>query len=303
MVHQLADDIPSPPERRYRQALTWASVVAFVSIFNAFWVWIPSWEGVGRLLGLLILLPFLLPYAFIPLRLHTRRFTSGFRLAIAVGCALFVPGIYLIRFVHTWDKRWWIFGNLILALLMQPVLTAIAAHVLISMPRVPYGRIKLLGSLVYGFLLFGLFWCFYSPVPRYITANEGSAMRYLSAAATSAFLDALQEHSNSYPMAIAGWAPVPNPRCAMDNPWVIPPGNPADGYFFEYTGNPPSTTVEGCTRFQSFTMTARPVVFERTGIRSFFVDKSREIHATSENRAANASDPVDDTLLRTHRPQ
>jgi hypothetical protein len=298
MAPQLGEGVP---EFRYREVLACASAVSFVSILLPIWVWLP--KDLGRQLGLIAFLPFYLPYAFIPLRLYGQRLRSGLTLAITMGCALVVPGVYLVRFAITWDRRWLVLGNLTVALLMQLVLIIVGVKAYIRLPRLPRTGLRVLAGPAYGFTLFTLFLCFYSPVPRYITANEGWAMRYLSAAATSAFLDDLQKHSNSYPMAIAGWAPVPNPRCAMDDPWVIPPGNPADGYFFEYTGNPPSTTVEGCTRFQSFTMTARPVVFGRTGIRSFFVDKSGEIHATSENRAANASDPVDDTLLRTHRPQ
>jgi hypothetical protein len=298
MAPQLGEGVP---EFRYREVLACASAVSFVSILLPIWAWLP--KDLGRQLGLIAFLPFYLPYAFIPLRLYGQRLRSGLTLAITMGCALVVPGVYLVRFAITWDRRWLVLGNLTVALLMQLVLIIIGVKAYIRLPRLPRTGLRVLAGPAYGFALFTLFLCFYSPVPRYITANEGWAMRYLSAAATSAFLDDLQKHSNSYPMAIAGWAPVPNPPCAMDDPWVIPPGNPADGYFFEYTGNPPSTTVEGCTRFRSFTMTARPVVFGRTGIRSFFVDKSGEIHATSENRAANASDPVDDTLLRTHRPQ
>jgi len=295
MAPQLAEGFP---EFRYREVLACASAVSFVSILLPIWVWLP--EDLDRQLGLIAFLPFYLPYAFIPLRLYGQRLRSGLTLAITMGCALVVPGVYLVRFAITWDRRWLVLGNLTAALLMQLVLIIVGVKAYTRLPRLPRTGLRVLAGPAYGFTLFTLFLGFYSPVPRYITANEGRAMRYLSAAATSAILDGLQQHS--YPMAIAGWAPVPNPRCA-DNPWLIPPGNPADGYFFEYTGNPPSTTVEGCTRFRSFTMTARPVVFGRTGIRSFFVGKSGEIHATSENRAANATDPVDDTLLKTHRPQ
>jgi hypothetical protein len=30
-----------------------------------------------------------------------------------MGSALLVPGIVLIRFALTWDRRWWLLGNLI----------------------------------------------------------------------------------------------------------------------------------------------------------------------------------------------
>src|SRR5260370_20134763 len=108
-----------PAAFRYRQALTWACAISFVCILLTFWGWFP--KGQSRLLAVLALLPLLLPYAFIPWRLYSERFRSGLNLAITMGGALFVPGIMLVRFALTWDRRWWILGNLILALLMQGV--------------------------------------------------------------------------------------------------------------------------------------------------------------------------------------
>src|SRR4029077_8636960 len=104
-------------------------------------------------------------YAFIPLRLYSQRLRSGLNLAIAMGCAQFLPGIYLVRFALTWDRRWWVLGNLILALLMQLVLIVLAVKTYIPLPRLRYTRLKLLVSMAYGFLLLALFWLFYSPVP------------------------------------------------------------------------------------------------------------------------------------------
>lgn len=299
MAQEPREDIPSALEVRYRRILTWASIVTLVCILSLFWSWTPAGE---RLLDLFALLPFLLPYAFIPLRLHSRRLRSGLTLALAMGCALFIPGIYLLRFALTWDKRSWILGNLILSLLMQPVLIVLAAKTLFSMPRMPHGRVKLLGSLAYGFLLFGLFSLFYSPVPRFITDNkrfirdnEYFAMSYLKEAAFSAFLNA-HEHGGLYPVDFASLASSSKPKCMATGPWVINPSKPTHGYFFEYSGSTLLSTEDGCTRFKSFAMTARPVVFGRTGIRSFFIDESVSIHATSENRPANAIDPIDSTL-------
>jgi hypothetical protein len=293
------EDIRSAFEFRCRRILTWASIVTLVCILNVFLSWTPSGK---MLLDLFPLLPFLLPYGFIPLRLYTRRLRSGLTLALAMGCALLIPGIYLLRFVLTWDKRWWILGNVILGLLMQPVLIVIAGKTFFSMPPIPHGRVKLLGSLAYGSLLFGLFWSIYSPVPRYIRENEHFAMRYLIDCAVSAFLDA-QVHGDLYPMGFASFASSSMPKCMTTDPWGINPSDPTHGYFFDYSGSTSSSTVEGCTRFKSFTMTARPVVFGKTGIRSFFIDKRMDIHATSENRPANAIDPIDSTLVFEHRPQ
>ena len=298
MSQKLSEGVLPVASFRYRQVLTWASAISFVSIFMAFWVWVPKDES--RLLGLLFLLPVLLPYGFIPLRLHSRRLRSGLTLALAMGCALLIPGIYLLRFALTWDKRWWVLGNLILGLLMQPVLVVIAAKTFFSMPPVPRGRVTLLGSLTYGFLLFVLFWLSYSPVPLYITKNEHSAMKYLKASAFAAFVDA-HEQGGLYPEAFSGWGPNSNPECTA-TPHVINPGNPT-GYLFEYRGLNPSSAFEGCASFRDFSMAARPVVFGKTGIRSFFIDKRMAIHATSENRPANAIDPIDSTLVLEHRPQ
>lgn len=51
-------------------------------------------------------------------------------------------------------------------------------------------------------------------------------------------------------------------------------------------------------------MTARPMTFGKTGIRSYYpYGKSLAIHFTSENRLASATDPVDSTVVLEHRPQ
>ena len=286
-------------EFRHRRVLTWASIVTFVCILSVSWSWTPSED---ELLNLFALLPLLLPYGFIPLRLHTKRLWSGLSLAFAMGCAMFMPGIYLLRFALRWDKRWWILGSLILALLMQPVLIIISAKTFLSVPPIRHGRVKLLGSLAYGLLIFGLFWSFYSPVPRYIRDNEHFAMRYLNDCAASADLDAY-EHGGLYPSNVASLASTSKPKCITTGPWTINPSNPTHGYFFEYSGSTPSNTAEGCTRFKSFAVTARPVVFGRTGIRSFLIDEHFGIHATSENRPAKGIDPIDSTLVLERRPQ
>jgi hypothetical protein len=91
--------VEPPLELRRLRILMCASTVAFLSLLAAFWVWIPSSGDLDRPSGLLVLLPFLLPYAFIPLRLLTGKFQSALTLALAMGCALLVPGVYLIRFV------------------------------------------------------------------------------------------------------------------------------------------------------------------------------------------------------------
>ena len=42
---------------------------------------------------------------------------------------------------------------------------------------------------------------------------------------------------------------------------------------------------------KSYTLTARPLVYYRTGTRSFFTDETGVIRMTAEDRAATADDP------------
>ena len=193
-------------------SLTWASAISFVSILLTFWAWFPK-DG-DRLLTVLPLLLLLLPYAFISLRLYSQRFRSGLNLAISMGGALLVPGIMLVRFALTWDRRWWVLGNLILALLMQLVLIVLAVKTYIHLPPLRHARLNLLISMAYGFLLFGLFWLFYSPVPVRISANESAAMKYLEDSASAAELDAWK-HAGLYAEAVGSSGPNSNPECTV----------------------------------------------------------------------------------------
>lgn len=276
---------------RHQRALIWASTLSFVSILLGFWAWIPSWMHSSRLSGLLFLLPFLLPYGFIPLRLLNRRVFTGLTLAFAIGCALFVPGLYVIRFLFKWERNWWILGNLVLALLMQPVLVVIAAMTLTTISRPAKWRAKFLGSLAYGVWLFGLFRLFYSPIPYQIRENERLAETYLCEAASHANVSALY-NGGLYPIASVDLPSVAESTCEKDGLGVVDPKHPSDGYVFEYVGISPSITAEGCKRFKAFTMSARPMAYGRTGFRSFSVDNNMEVHATSEDRPANPSDPI-----------
>ena len=237
-------------------------------------------------LPLLLALP---AYAFICLRLYSGRFRSGLNLAISMGSAVLVPGIMLCRFALTWDRRWWVLGNLVLLLLMHVVLIALAVKTYIHLPplRPPD---ELLESTVYGFFLFVLFWIFYSPVPVRISVNEGVAMRYLEGLAIAAQEDS-SKHAGLYPESLGRPRLDSSPECTVPSPFIS--GSTPD-YIFEYRGIGSSIKSQGCTRFEGFTITARPVVYGRTGVRSFCIrNRTLAIHVTSENRAPRDSDPTD----------
>jgi len=300
MAQALRQGVLPAAASRYRRVLTWASAVSFVSILVIFWVWFPKDES--RLLGVLLLLPVLLPYAFIPLRVYRQRLRSGLILAMVMGCAVFVPGICLIWFAFRWDRGWWLLCSLILMTILQPVLVVTALACYLPMFRQQPFRLKLLAAPLYGLLLIIVFSQHYSPVPSYISENESSAMYYLSAAVYAAYNDAFDTlHRGLYAEGLARFGPDSNPRCRV----VVIPGQLPIGYLVDYRGTEPAVTVEGCTRFKGFTITARPAEFGKTGILSFFVDESRRIHFTSENRPARANDPEGSPFSmypKWHRP-
>ena len=73
------------------------------------------------------------------------------------------------------------------------------------------------------------------------------------------------------------------------------PQAPKDGYVRAFVaGSRPKKIdprVSSRSSVETWTYTARPVAPGRTGYRSFFADETGVIRATSEDRAANVSDP------------
>jgi hypothetical protein len=295
--------------RSRERAVAVASSVSFVCIFCALWSWMPSWKDFERFPGLICILPFWLPYGFILLRLYGGRVKSGLVLAVAMGCALIVPGVFLIRFVTEWDQGWWIRGNLALALLMQPVLVAAAIRTYRSIPHAPGEPFKSWGSSAYGIVLFGLFWLVYSPVPRQIIDNESRAIDRLRDTSDTA-LHYAEKFQGFYPESSSLWGPGGKVECDSDYLLYLLRRNPEDGYIFAYRSVVSDTQVRGCKVAKSYIITARPIALRKSGIRSFFVDQDKpglkwfqvrfiRIHFTSEDRPAMASDPSEDIELFT----
>lgn len=98
--------------QRRQRVVALSAALSLICTFCAFWIWFPSWEYSSRFFGLVCILPFLLPYGFILFRLQTGKLKNALSLAIAMGCALFVPGIYLLRFVVEWPQSWWVRTNI-----------------------------------------------------------------------------------------------------------------------------------------------------------------------------------------------
>jgi hypothetical protein len=267
----------------------------------------PSWEGFDRFPGLVCILPFWLPYGFILLRLYGGRVKSGLALAVAMGCALIVPGILLVRFVIEWERSWWIQGNLTLALLMQPVLVIAGILTYRSIPHSAGESFKPWGSSAYGIVLFGLCWLLYTPVPRQIIDNELHAMGRLREI-TNANLSYAEKFDGFYPESSSLQEPGEKVECDSNRLSYLLRRNPVDGYIFEYRSAISNTQVRGCKVAKSYTITARPIGFRKSGIRSFFVDQGKpgakqfevrfiHIHHTSEDRPATPDDPTEDVEL------
>jgi hypothetical protein len=270
----------------------------------------PSWKNFDRFPGLICILPFWLPYGFTLLRLYGGRVKSGLALAFAMGCALFVPGAFLLRFVIEWERGWWVQSNLALALLMQPVLVVAAIWTFRSVQRAPRDWLKMLGSSAYGIALFGLFWLVYSPVPRQITDNESEAEYRLGDISETA-LNYAEKFDGFYPESSSPGS-AGKVECDSDPLLHLVRPDPKDGYIFEYKSVVSETPVRGCKVAKSYLITARPIAFRNTGIRSFFVDQGKPglkwfqvhsilIHFTSEDRPATASDPGEEIKLFEHR--
>jgi len=274
----------------------WASIVvltslaSFVCIIGAYLLefsgsidWFP---------GLLIIAPFWLPYLFIPFRLRGKKIKTGVTLAIAMGGAMFVPGIALIYYIREWEKSRQIQGILVLALLMQPLLVVAAVRAYKSLPREPRDRRSLAVSGAYGVLLFGLFWftAIYGNFPSPMAYNESQAMESMRGAYMAADVYA-KDHHGGFPENAAAWGPDANQECRAYYAVMLASGKIENGYVFGYHGELVDKRSHGCQVAQRYTLTARPAVFGKTGRRSFFVDQTRVIRFTSENRLATVSDP------------
>jgi hypothetical protein len=248
-------------------------------------------EGPELIQGLAAFSIFWLPYVFIPFRLRGEKIKSGLTLAIAMGSALFLPGIALLYHVHQWEEGWRLQGFLLLGLLMQPMLVVAALRVYKSLPSEPHDRRKAAVSYAYGVLVFGLFWAeaLNGNFPGPIVYNEGQAMESMRSVYMSADYYSTN-HQGFFPQTPAGATPEEKPECENDRPGMYH-GDRRDGYIISYEVVAAGKPVAGCRVAASYIGTARPITYGKTGRRSFFVDQTRIIRSTSENRYATASDP------------
>ena len=249
------------------------------------------WSFIDGFRDLAILSMVWLPYLFIPFRLRSQNIKSGLTLAIAMGSALFVPGIAVLRYVHEWEESAWIQGLLLLGLGLQAVLVATAVRTNQSLPHEPGDWRKAALSYAYGVLLFASFLllAIYGNFPSPITYDEAHAMESMRSVHMAASYYAAA-HQGFFPGAVTSTLAGENADCANDRPRMYD-HDQSDGYVLFYEAVSATKPVAGCRVAASYVATARPVRYGKTGRRSFFVDQTRIIRWTAENRAATASDP------------
>jgi hypothetical protein len=278
---------PAPPRPTRVIAVTSvASAACIIAAASVRW-----WSFIDWFQGLLMLSLVWLPYLFIPFRLRSQKIKSGLTLAIAMGSALFLPGIAVLRYAHEWEESAWIQGLLLLGLGLQPVLVATAARANQSLPHEPGDQRKAAFSYGYGVLLFASFLllAIYGNFPSPITYDEARAMESMRGVHMAASHYAAA-HQGFFPGTVTSTLSDENPDCDNDRPRMYN-HDQSDGYILVYEAVSATKPVAGCRVAASYVATARPVRYGKTGRRSFFVDQTRIIRWTAENRSATAADP------------
>jgi hypothetical protein len=276
------------------------ALISLIGIFT-----LDAYAGGDAKGGPLLSAPFWLPYLFVILRVlrdRGKKLKSGLALAIAMGCAIFLPAAWLILYARSWDANWRIQAGLALVMLAQPVLVVEAIRSWLSSPREKgYWQIVIANGAYAAIALF-ILTSFLWHAPDRIAQDEErtlATMRSIQKADLSYARD-----FGVFPAHIAAFgAPADDqkPNCNGDNLlWLPDETSTADtfttsgwsgGYVFQYLAGPPAQSSATCVGSRSFTLTARPVVFKKTGRSSFLMNQDYIVHATRENRSARSDDP------------
>lgn len=168
----------------------------------------------------------------------------------------------------------------------------------LAAPRHVLGGLGL--AAYYGLILFWALAVLPGMRRDHVGHNETSAVGSLRAINTASF-EYQATYKNGYPPSLAALSlPTDAPATGMQPTCVaadlidtVIAGGQKAGYIFTYTPGPPvKEPAAGCPPgAESYTVTARPRVYSKTGRRSFFTDESGMIRMTSADRTATASDP------------
>src|SRR5579859_7572244 len=274
------------------------SLISLVAIF-----WLDLYAGGNSKGGPLLSAPFWLPYLFVILRVRKRP-RSALILAIAMSCAMIMPAIWLLLYSRSWDANAWVQSGLGIIIAAQAALGAAAYW---SLRRVAPQKREwqiLVANGAYALIALTMLTFFLRQAPNRITENEKGTLWLLQTIHQAASAYAA-EFGGVYPAhltALGTSAGDDKPSCTAAGllSLAVSPSDPdtfesrgwGGEYIFEYEPGAPKTTASGCTGVGNFQLRARPLVYRKTGFRSFLMDGGGPIHATIENRPARPDDPV-----------
>jgi hypothetical protein len=261
--------------------------------------------GLGDgLVGLFLSLPFWMPCLIIFLRLRGSALKAGLALAVAMGCTLFVAIAMVHSFADDWSVSSWIVNSLALATLAPLIMSAAAIRTYYTMTGERGDLSKLLWSSAYGSMLL-LFVLSSLPANGERTSrHETIAARRLEVINSAASAYA-KEFGGVYPKNLAALEAPHSGRkadCEAAGLLEMPSDNHGSGYTFEYISGPPTEKIaNNCFGAKTYTVIARPIVFEKTGRYGFYTDESQVIRYASDNRPPTATDPFFYDIAN-HRP-
>jgi hypothetical protein len=245
--------------------------------------------------NLFLSFPFWMPCLIIFLRLRGSALKAGLAQAVAMGCTLFVAIAMAHSFADDWSVSSWIVNSLALATLAPLIMSAAAIRTYYTMTRERGDLSKLLWSSAYGSALLS---CVLVSLPAAtlgrISRHETITARRLEAINSAASAYA-KEFGGVYPKNLAAMEAPRSGRkadCEAADLLEMPSDNRRSGYTFEYRSGPPTEKIaDNCFGSKTYTVIARPIVFEKTGGYGFYTDESKVIRYASDNRPPTASDP------------
>lgn len=252
------------------------------------------------LLKLPMMLP-AIPYVMILVKLRARSRKRGLALAacwsgaVTLGLGMLFVDAATVRSITTLYRALLFVVCLLHALLFTAALTAFR-----NLPReVTDRRTFLLAFCGTPFLLLLAFTGMIDRNrPPHTRAYRNEVMAFISVREIRTASENYASYfGNGYPAGLAVLGPPDGKAASCVNAGLIneaPAKGERAGYTFDYrpgptVGKPPSDCPPGV---QTYTVSARPREFERSGCRSFFLDEAAVIHYTNENRAATAADPA-----------
>ena len=310
--------MPSPPEMPPLPPTVdprWRRVVWLAALISLLFLWAPWVVGavVAKtpkiLQALLICSPLWLPYAWILWRVRGKTPKKALALAMPLG-GVFL--LFALLFLLLWLKAtaevdaevdWRVLGPVSLFALTQAALVIAAIKTYYSMAA-EAGDARLLRRgfvipILYAFALFILFGIALPGLlpPSHLPANQASAVASLRTINVAA-ANYQATYGNGFPSSLAALGPPAGGTPANCNAAELIDSLLASGqkhgYKIEYKPGPAlEKPASGCALpgAKSYAVVARPLKYQKTGVRSIFTDESGVIRWTADDRPATAQDP------------